>query len=132
MSIRRSRAVTAEAERPHEPTAGDEREQSKPGPRWCGATAGPPRRGSAVPVVERVARRATTGIVIAECAVGGVLYLARQPPFFPTLVRLGYPPYLATMLGTAKLLAAGVLVLRAAGLLPRFLPLEGAPVRASS
>ncbi len=33
-----------------------------------------------------------------------------MPPFYPIMVDLGYPSYLATILGTAKILAAVVLL----------------------
>jgi hypothetical protein len=36
--------------------------------------------------------------------------LFRLPPFYPTMIELGYPSYLATILGTAKILAAVVLL----------------------
>jgi uncharacterized membrane protein YphA (DoxX/SURF4 family) len=47
----------------------------------------------------------TTAIVAAECLIGGGADLLRLDPFFPLLTRLGYPAYLATILGTAKVLA---------------------------
>lgn len=50
-----------------------------------------------------------TAVVVAECLVGGAMDLLRRPPFFPVLLELGYPAYLATILGLAKL-AAGVIV----------------------
>jgi uncharacterized membrane protein YphA (DoxX/SURF4 family) len=58
----------------------------------------------------------TTAVVVAECLVGGVYDLLRLEPFFPLLTQLGYPAYLATILGTAKVLA-GLVV--AAPQLPR-------------
>jgi hypothetical protein len=54
--------------------------------------------------------RVSTVLIIAECVSGGVLDLFRQPPFYPVLIDLGYPPYFATILGTAKLLAAAALL----------------------
>ena len=36
--------------------------------------------------------------------------LFRLPPFYPMLIDLGYPSYLSTILGTAKLAASVVLV----------------------
>jgi hypothetical protein len=51
-----------------------------------------------------------TAAVVAECAIGGTMDLLRMPPFYPAMIDLGYPSYLATILGTAKLLA-GVVVL---------------------
>jgi hypothetical protein len=53
---------------------------------------------------------ATTAVVVSECAVGGAMDLLRMPPFYHELVQLGYPSYLATILGTAKVLAAVVLL----------------------
>jgi uncharacterized membrane protein YphA (DoxX/SURF4 family) len=52
----------------------------------------------------------TTAIVAGECAVGGVLDLLQAPPFYPVMIELGYPGYLATIMGTAKIIAAVVLV----------------------
>jgi hypothetical protein len=43
--------------------------------------------------------------VVAECLIGGAADLLRLDPFFPLLAQLGYPAYLATILGTAKVLA---------------------------
>jgi hypothetical protein len=54
--------------------------------------------------------------VVAECLVGGAADVLRLDPFFPLLTQLGYPAYLATILGTAKILA-GLVV--AAPRLPR-------------
>ncbi|MEW9533240.1 DoxX family protein [Microbispora sp. NPDC049125] len=50
-----------------------------------------------------------TAIVVGESAVGGTMDLFRAPPFYPVLLDLGYPGYLATILGVAKILAAVVL-----------------------
>lgn len=47
-----------------------------------------------------------TAIVVSECVVGGTMDLLRLPPFYGMLIDLGYPGYLATILGTAKLVAA--------------------------
>jgi hypothetical protein len=58
----------------------------------------------------------TTAAVVAECLVGGAADLLRLEPFFPLLTQLGYPAYVATILGTAKVLA-GLVV--AAPRLPR-------------
>jgi hypothetical protein len=54
--------------------------------------------------------RVSTVIIIGECLIGGMLDLFRQPPFYPVMIDLGYPPYFATILGTAKLLAAATLL----------------------
>jgi hypothetical protein len=50
-----------------------------------------------------------TSIVVGECAVGGAMDLFRMAPFYPMLIDLGYPSYLSTILGTAKLAAAVVI-----------------------
>jgi uncharacterized membrane protein YphA (DoxX/SURF4 family) len=57
-----------------------------------------------------------TALITAECAGGGVADLLRTPPFYPVMIDLGYPPYLATIMGTAKLIAAVIIVVPA---LPR-------------
>ena len=51
-----------------------------------------------------------TTIVVSECVVGGAMDLFHMSPFYPMMIDLGYPDYLATILGTAKLLAAVVLL----------------------
>ena len=51
-----------------------------------------------------------TAFVVGECVIGGVMDLFRMAPFYPGMIALGYPPYLATILGIAKLLAAVVLL----------------------
>jgi uncharacterized membrane protein YphA (DoxX/SURF4 family) len=51
-----------------------------------------------------------TAAVVAECAAGGTMDLLHLPPFYPVMIDLGYPSYLATILGVAKLLAAAVLL----------------------
>lgn len=51
-----------------------------------------------------------TAVVVGECAIGGTMDLFRMPPFYSTMIDLGYPSYLATILGTAKILAAVVLL----------------------
>jgi uncharacterized membrane protein YphA (DoxX/SURF4 family) len=53
---------------------------------------------------------ATTAIVAAEGLGGGIADLLRAPPFYPVMIELGYPPYLATIMGTAKLIAAVIVV----------------------
>ena len=50
-----------------------------------------------------------TALVIGESLIGGAMDLLRMAPFYPMLIDLGYPPYLATIMGTAKILAAVVL-----------------------
>ena len=49
-------------------------------------------------------------MVIGESIAGGTLDLARQAPFYPALIHLGYPPYFTYILGAAKLLAAAALL----------------------
>jgi len=49
---------------------------------------------------------ATTTIMVAESLAGGICDLLRLDPFFPLLIQLGYPAYLGTILGTAKILGA--------------------------
>jgi uncharacterized membrane protein YphA (DoxX/SURF4 family) len=51
-----------------------------------------------------------TAVIAIEGAVGGAMDLLHLPPFFPVLLDLGYPAYLATILGIAKLLATLVIV----------------------
>ncbi len=53
---------------------------------------------------------AVTAIVVGECAIGGAMDLWRMAPFYPKLIDLGYPSYLSTILGIAKLVAAVVLL----------------------
>jgi hypothetical protein len=53
---------------------------------------------------------AVTTVVVGECAVGGTMDLLRMPPFYPVLIDLGYPAYLSTILGTAKILAGAVVL----------------------
>jgi uncharacterized membrane protein YphA (DoxX/SURF4 family) len=53
---------------------------------------------------------AVTAVVVGECAIGGTMDLFRMAPFYPMMIDLGYPPYLATIMGTAKILAAVVLL----------------------
>jgi uncharacterized membrane protein YphA (DoxX/SURF4 family) len=56
-----------------------------------------------------VSFRISTVIVVAESWVGGAFDLLRLAPFFPLLTQLGYPAYLATILGTAKILGGLVI-----------------------
>ena len=60
--------------------------------------------------MRRTAYWVVTAIVVAECVVGGTMDLLRLPPFYPMMIDLGYPSYLAPMLGTAKIAAAVVLL----------------------
>lgn len=57
-----------------------------------------------------VAYWSITAVVVGECVVGGAMDLFRLPPFYPLLIQLGYPSYLATILGVAKLLAGAALI----------------------
>src|SRR3984885_6047418 len=47
-----------------------------------------------------------TVLVAAEAAVGGVADILQLPPFFPTLIHLGYPGYFSVILGVWKVLGA--------------------------
>jgi len=51
----------------------------------------------------------STAVLVGECAIGGTLDLLRAPPFFPVMIGLGYPAYLATIMGIAKLIAAAIM-----------------------
>ena len=51
----------------------------------------------------------TTGMLGVAMLVGGVTDVTRQPANVQLLVQLGYPVYLLTILGVAKILAAGAL-----------------------
>jgi hypothetical protein len=57
-----------------------------------------------------VAYWAFTTAMVAESAAGGTMDLLRMAPFYPLMIQLGYPSYLATILGIAKLLAAVILL----------------------
>jgi hypothetical protein len=51
-----------------------------------------------------------TGVMVAESFVGGAMDLLRMAPFYPLMIQLGYPSYLATILGVAKIIAATILL----------------------
>lgn len=51
-----------------------------------------------------------TGSLATLFFVSGTFNVSRQPNVMQSLEHLGYPGYLATLLGVCKLLAAGVLV----------------------
>ena len=51
-----------------------------------------------------------TTVVVAESLAGGAMDLFRFHPYVSVLTGLGYPAYFATILGSAKLLAAGALL----------------------
>jgi hypothetical protein len=57
-----------------------------------------------------IAYCAINAIVVSECVIGGVMDLFHLAPFYPALIALGYPSYLAAILGVAKILAAAVLL----------------------
>ena len=52
----------------------------------------------------------STGAIAAEALVGGALDLARYGPYLRLLTDLGYPEWLATIMGGAKLIAGGVVL----------------------
>ena len=51
-----------------------------------------------------------TGLLAAVLLLGGVMDVLRAPPVVQTVVALGYPAYLATLLGVWKLLGAAAVV----------------------
>lgn len=57
---------------------------------------------------------ALTGLFAATMTMSGAMTLAHQPPLVAAYAHLGYPAYLMTLLGAAKL--AGVATLLAPGL----------------
>ncbi|MFG2054310.1 DoxX family protein [Micromonospora sp. NPDC048930] len=76
-----------------------------------------PRAPATAPATSTAAHRYRTAaywvptvFVVGECAVGGAMDLFRMAPFYPVMIDLGYPGYLATIMGTAKLIAAGVVL----------------------
>jgi uncharacterized membrane protein YphA (DoxX/SURF4 family) len=52
----------------------------------------------------------TTGLLGFAFVAGGIMDLTHAPELVATLGQLGYPSYLATLLGTWKLLGAGAIV----------------------
>jgi DoxX-like family len=58
----------------------------------------------------RVAYWTTTGVLAAECFVGGVMGALRLQPFKDVVAHLGYPPYFMTILGVCYV-SAGVVLL---------------------
>lgn len=52
----------------------------------------------------------STGLLSALMVLNGILDLLHVQPFVETMRRLGYPDYLLTILGVAKLLGAPVLL----------------------
>jgi hypothetical protein len=59
-----------------------------------------------------VAYWTATGVLAAECFVGGVMGALRLQPFNGVVTHLGYPPYFMTMLGVCYVLAGVVLLAR--------------------
>jgi hypothetical protein len=57
-----------------------------------------------------VAYWGTTVVLATECLVGGVLGALRWPPYAALLGRLGFPPYVMTVLGVCYGLAGGALL----------------------
>jgi hypothetical protein len=57
-----------------------------------------------------VAYWTTTGVLAAECFVGGVMGALRLQPFKSAVTHLGYPPYFMTILGACYVLAGLVLL----------------------
>ncbi len=58
----------------------------------------------------RIVYVTATTLMLGECIGGGLLDLAKQAPFYPAMLHLGYPSYFTYILGTAKLLAAAALL----------------------
>jgi hypothetical protein len=52
-----------------------------------------------------------TGLVCALFGFSSFAYLAHMEPFAGSIAHLGYPPYLLTILGTAKLFGVAVLLI---------------------
>jgi hypothetical protein len=52
----------------------------------------------------------TTGVLAAECFVGGVMGTLRLQPFKGVVTHLGYPPYFMTILGICYVSAGLVLL----------------------
>ena len=52
----------------------------------------------------------TTGVLAAECFVGGVMGTLRLQPFKGVVTHLGYPPYFMTVLGICYVWAGLVLL----------------------
>lgn len=69
---------------------------------------------SATTRARTIAYWVVTPILVLECFIGGVMGALRMPPFNGIMDRLGYPPYLMTIIGVSYLVA-GVAIL-----LPRF------------
>jgi DoxX-like family len=59
-----------------------------------------------------------TGFVVTVMTVSGVLAVTHAPPMMRALAHLGYPPYFSNLLGIAKLLGVGIL------LVPGFIKLK--------
>src|SRR2546422_3313665 len=59
----------------------------------------------------QVGASVTTGLFAVLIAISGVLYLVGPPPIVAAIRNLGYPDYVRPLLGIAKLLGAGALIL---------------------
>lgn len=57
-----------------------------------------------------VAYWVTTALVAAEALTGGAMDILKLPPFYPTLIHLGYPGYFGVILGVWKMLGAAALL----------------------
>jgi hypothetical protein len=53
---------------------------------------------------------AATGFVACVMTISGVLAVIHAPPMMKALAHLGYPPYFSNLLGVAKLLGVGILL----------------------
>jgi uncharacterized membrane protein YphA (DoxX/SURF4 family) len=73
-------------------------------------TTDTPPRASSRHGTRTTAYWVATGLIAAEALAGGTLDLIRFDSYLSTLIDLGYPAYLATILGTAKVVA-GIVVL---------------------
>ena len=68
------------------------------------------RNGISSARIHVVAYWTTTGVLAAECFVGGVMGALRLQPFKGVVTHLGYPPYFMTILGICYV-SAGVVLL---------------------
>ena len=60
--------------------------------------------------IRAVAYWTTTGVLAAECFVGGVMGALQLQPFKGVVTHLGYPPYFMTILGVCYVSAGLVLL----------------------
>jgi len=54
--------------------------------------------------------RSATALLVAPMSFFGIMLLLGKGPIFATVLHLGYEPYFARMLGTAKLLGVAAIV----------------------